>query len=113
MKLYYLVAIITLVSAVLGVAFSINAVGKETDARRTSALYMLARSLALMIVAIIPICYETKNILVIITIAMLIVQIVDCFVGIYIKHRMRIIGPFIMAVAHIICLGLLTLRGSL
>lgn len=51
MKLYYLVAIITLVSAVLGVAFSINAVGKERDARRTSALYMLARSSGIINIA--------------------------------------------------------------
>ncbi len=59
---YYLTAFITLISAVLGVAFSIEAVRKETDNRRPSALYMLERSLGLLSAAIIPVCLEAENI---------------------------------------------------
>ena len=45
--IYYINAYTTLISAVLGVCFSIGAVIAERENSRTNALYMLARSFAL------------------------------------------------------------------
>ena len=51
---YYLVAFITLVSAILGMAFSISSVKKGTGDERTNALYWFTRNATLMCVSIIP-----------------------------------------------------------
>lgn len=101
---YHLTEIITLISAALGVGFSIGAVKKEKADKRLNSLYMLARSLALLFIAAIPLFMEAERLLLVITAAMLIVQLVDGFAGIYIKNRMRTFGPLIMAALHMICL---------
>lgn len=54
--IYYINAYTTLISAALGVCFSIGAIIKEKGNNRTNALYMFARSLALTCAAVIPIC---------------------------------------------------------
>lgn len=102
--IYYINAYTTLISAVLGVCFSIGAVIAERETSRTYALYMFARSLALTCAAVIPICRNAPTILFVATMAMLIVQIVDCIIGIVIKSKIRTAGPFIMAVCHAVCL---------
>lgn len=101
--IYYINAYTTLISAALGVFFSI-AIIKEKGNSRTNALYMFARSLALTCAAAIPVCRNAPTILFVATMAMLIVQIVDCIIGIVIKSKMRTVGPFIMAVCHTVCL---------
>lgn len=102
--IYYINAYTTLISAVLGVCFSIGAVIAETETSRTNALYMFARSLALTCAAVIPIFRNAPTILFVTTMAMLIVQIVDCIIGIVIKSKMRTVGSIIMAVCHAVCL---------
>ena len=106
--IYYINAYTTLISAVLGVCFSIEAAidKTETSRSRSHALYMFARSLALMCAAVIPIFRNAPTILFVATMAMLIVQIVDCIIGIIIKSKMRTVGPLIMAVCHAVCLSL-------
>ena len=102
--IYYINAYTTLISAALGVCFSIEAVIKEKGNSRANALYMFARSLALTCAAVIPVCRNAPTILFVATMAMLIVQIVDCIIGIVIKSKMRTVGPIIMAVCHAVCL---------
>ena len=79
---YYITAILTLISAAMGVLFSIGFIKKEEGNSRANALYMFARSLALLITAIIPFFINSIQILSIVTAAMGIVQIVDGFIGI-------------------------------
>ena len=102
--IYYINAYTTLISAALGICFSIGAVLKEKENSRTNALYMLARSLALTCAAVITVCRNAPTILFVVTAIMLIVQTVDCIIGIIIKSKMRTVGPFIMAVCHAVCL---------
>ncbi len=102
--IYYINAYTTLISAALGVCFSIEAVIKEKGNSRTNALYMFARSLALTCAAVVPVYRKAPAILFVITGIMLIIQIVDCIIGIIIKSKMRTAGPFIMAVCHAVCL---------
>lgn len=87
--IYYINTYTTLISAVLGVCFSIGAVIAERETSRTNALYMFARSFALACVAIIPVCRNAPAILFVVTGIMLIVQLVDCIIGIIIKSKMR------------------------
>lgn len=102
--IYYINAYTTLISATLGVCFSIGAVIAERETSRTNALYMFARSFALACAAAIPVCRNAPTILFVVTSAMLIVQIIDCIIGIVIKSKVRTVGPFIMATCHAICL---------
>ena len=102
--LYKINAYITLLSALLGLCFSIGAVRSANRDSRTNALYLFARSLALAAVTAAPLCIYAPDILFVVTMAMLIVQIIDCMIGVIMKRKMRVIGPFIMAVCHGICL---------
>ena len=101
---YYLTACITSLSAFLGVAFSIYAIKNSENQEKTNALYMFARSIAILFISIIPFFRGSDVLLFIITSSMLIIQVIDFVVGIYIKNRIRIVGPFIMVVLHGICL---------
>ena len=103
--LYTITACTTLLSALLGLCFSINAVLAEKGAARTNALYLFARSLALACTALIPLCVNAPELLIVVTAAMLIVQIVDGIIGIAIKSKIRTMGPFFMAGCHGVCLG--------
>ncbi len=102
--IYYINAYTTLISAALGICFSIGAVIKEKGNSQTNALYMFARSLALTCAAVIPVCRNAPTILTVVTATMLIVQIADCIIGIVIENKMRTVGPFIMTVCHAVCL---------
>ena len=102
--IYYINAYTTLISAVLGVCFSVGTIMAAKDTSRTNALYMFARSLSLACVAAIPVCRNAPDILFVVTGIMLIVQIVDCIIGIAIKNKTRTVGPFIMAACHAVCL---------
>ena len=82
---YYIMAFATLLSAVLGLVFSIYSVRKDTDEAKTNALYMLARSLALVLISAIPLCRKNSGFLWLVTLAMLIAQLADGIVGIYKK----------------------------
>ena len=74
---YGITAAATLASALLGVAFSLGAVRREQGPARSSALYMLARSLGLTALAAIPVWRHSVGILAAATGVMLLVQAVD------------------------------------
>lgn len=59
--IYYMSAYTTLISAALGVCFSIRAIITEKESSWTNALYMFARSLALMCGALVPICINAPT----------------------------------------------------
>ena len=87
---YYLTACITSLSAFLGLAFSIYAIKNSDNQEKTNALYMFARSMAILFISVIPFFQRSDVLLRIITSSMLIIQVIDCIVGIYIKaipHR--------------------------
>ena len=51
---YYLTACITSLSAFLGFAFSIYAIKTSDNQDKTMALYMFARSMAILFISVIP-----------------------------------------------------------
>ena len=104
MLTFYFTAFITLISAILGATFSIHATIAGENREKEYALYMLARSIAIVWVAVMALIIHSTPLLVAITSAMLVIQIVDGIIGLYIKNPIRTIGPFIMALLHAICL---------
>lgn len=69
---YYFTACTTLLSAALGLCFSIGKVRREQGNSRTNALYMFARSLALTGAALIPVCTGALSILIAVTLAVVV-----------------------------------------
>ena len=84
---YYLTACITSLSAILGLAFSIYAIKNSKNQEKMNALYMFARSVAIVFISIIPFFRGSGELLFIITSPIFIIQVIDCIVGIYIKSR--------------------------
>ena len=98
------IAFITLIHDSLGAKFSIHATVAGKNKEKEHALYKLARSIAIVWVAVMALIIHSTPLLVAITSAMLVIQIVDGIIGLYIKNPISTIGPFIMALLHAICL---------
>ena len=101
---YYITACITSLSAFLGLVFSLFAINKAENQENANALYMFARCIAIVFISAIPFFWRSDILLRILTSSMLIIQIIDGIIGIYLKDCMKTVGPFIMAILHIICL---------
>lgn len=101
---YYVIALITWISSILGLLFAAHAVKQEKTVQKTNALYTLARCIALVFLSTLLIFIQSTLLLTAVTAAMLIVQLVDSIIGIYIRNRMRTLGPLAMAVFHSISL---------
>ncbi|CVI65016.1 hypothetical protein NDGK_00056 [Clostridiales bacterium CHKCI001] len=75
--LFYSTAFITLLSAVLGLLFSIQAIIKGKGTERENTLYIFARSIAVLCASTITLIIKSNNLLLVITGTMMIVQIVS------------------------------------
>lgn len=93
-------AAITLLSALLGLAYSLWAVARGPATAKTAALYTFARSLALAALAAGAFFAGSVGFLAAVTGAMLLVQAVDGCVGLWGKSLPRAAGPFLMALLH-------------
>ena len=94
---FWVTAAITLVSAGVSFGFSVAAVRRGSGEARTSALYTLARSAALLVVALVALFTHSYGVVVAVAGAMIIVQAVDAVIGILTKNRAATIGPVVLA----------------
>lgn len=101
---YYFTCCATFFSALLGLVFSFHTVRTSKGTAKANALYLLTRSIALVLISATPVLLQSLDVLIAITCAMLIVQTIDGAIGIYMKNRFRTIGPFVMAFLHAACL---------
>src|SRR3979490_2524035 len=85
-------ALITAVSAVISLGFSIAA-AFNTNEVRNIALYACARSVALVLVSAVPFFTGSTPWLQAIACSMIIVQVGDAAIGVVIKDRMKTFGP--------------------
>ena len=104
--MYYSCAAITVISALVSLGFSFEAIAKGKDNNNINALYASSRSVALLYVSIVPIFIFSKEIMIVTSVGMIIVQFLDGFVGIKIKNKLKTLGPFITAIIHCIFLVL-------
>lgn len=93
-------AAITLLSALLGLAYSLWAVARGPATAKTAVLYTFARSLALVALAAGAFFAGSVGFLAAVTGATLLVQAVDGCVGLWGKSLPRAAGPFLMALLH-------------
>ena len=105
--MYLFCSIITLVSAGLGLIFSMAYAVRETGAARVNALYWAARSAALLGLAVLPCILISSVLLGAVTGAMLLVQLLDGAVGLWRERVLNAVGPFALAALHALSLLLL------
>ena len=86
-------ALITAVSAVISLGFSIAATFHTAIEVRNMALYACARSVALVLVSVVPFFTGSTSWLEAIACCMIIVQAGDAGIGMIIKDRMKTFGP--------------------
>lgn len=86
-------AIVTAISAIVSLGFSIVALRSVSGEARTLALYASARSLALVIVSVVAFPVGATVWLEAVACCMIIVQACDAAVGITINDRLRTFGP--------------------
>lgn len=93
MTTYWLCAAFTLISACVSLGYSVaSVVGPNAGAAR-EAEYALARSIALVAVAVVPLFGERHDWLVAVAVAMVMVQALDAVVGARIPDRLKTFGP--------------------
>lgn len=102
--MYYVCAVITLISASISLFFSLLAVRKSTGDAQVKALYVTARSVAFLCISIVPFFIISNELVVITAVGMIIVQFFDGFIGIKIKDMPETVGPFTIAIVHSISL---------
>ena len=86
-------AVITAVSAVISLGFSIAATFDTANEARTMALYACARSVALVLASAVPFFTGSSSWLQAIACCMIIVQVCDAGIGVVIKDPMKTFGP--------------------
>jgi hypothetical protein len=86
-------ALITAVSAVISLGFSIAATFNTANEVRNMALYACGRSAALVLASAVPFFTGSSSWLQAIACCMIIVQACDAGIGVVIKDRMKTFGP--------------------
>ena len=86
-------ALITAISAITSLGFSLTAALGATDTARTMALYACARSTALVIASVVPFFVGSTGWLQAMAWSMTIVQACDAAIGWTIKDPMKTYGP--------------------
>jgi hypothetical protein len=86
-------ALITAVSAVISLGFSVAAAFNTANEVRDMALYTCARSVALVLISAVPFFTGSTPWLQAIACSMIIVQVCDAAIGVVIKDRMKTFGP--------------------
>jgi hypothetical protein len=97
---FIICAFITAISAIVSLGFSMAASFSNQGEAQTMALYGSARSLALVIVAVVPFFTASTAWLLAVASGMTIVQACDAAIGLRIKDRMKTIGPVAIALLN-------------
>jgi len=101
---YLVLAIITVISAIPSLYFSSVEVRNPQRAAREIAWYTTARSAALLVLAVVPLCGRFDGWLLAVAVAMIIVQALDGAIGLTRGKPLHVIGPFITVVVHVAAL---------
>ena len=99
---FWVTAAISLVSAGVSFGFSIAAVrrGAGASAARTSALYTLARSGAILIVAVGSLFVHSLGVVAAVAGIMVLTQAADAVIGIVTRNRPATVGPLVLAAVN-------------
>lgn len=103
---YLTLAILTLVSATPSLGYAVLSVREAAgDHERTVvALYAATRSVALFVIALVPLVHRNDGWLTAAAVAMIIVQGLDVLVGVRRRQAAMIAGPAVLSLAVLVAL---------
>ncbi len=105
MAAYWICTAFTLISACVSLGYSTAAVVAAKQAHGGSAEYTLARSVALVVVAIVPVAGERRDWLLAAAVAMVVVQALDAVIGRRLHDTLKTIGPAATAAVNLALLA--------
>lgn len=105
---FYFLVIVTIISAIVSLGFSLNAVAdrKQNQKSQTNALYALSRSLVLFLLSIIAVFTGSAAFLTGVALAVALTHIFDGFIGIILKNDFKTYGPFITGFLHLVIIAI-------
>ncbi len=101
---FWICALVSLISAAVSFGYSVAGVRGTVGADRTSSLYALSRSLALLVVAVAAPFTGSTAVVAAVALAMVIVQAVDALVGSKLHSMVKTLGPVATATANLVAL---------
>lgn len=101
---FWACAVITLASALTSLGFSVAAVRAADAPGLTNARYAMSRSVALAIVSVVAIAYQSVPWLAAVAVAMVLVQAGDALVGRMERDAVKTVGPAATAVLNLAAL---------
>jgi hypothetical protein len=104
---YWFSAVVTAISALTSLGFSITALAAAGERSRTNARYAASRSLALAIAATVPVVTPSRTWLEAVALAMVVVQAVDAVIGVSEDDVMKTLGPAMLSLINLVALVLL------
>ena len=107
----FVCAVVTLVSAVVSLGFSLVAVWSSEGPERDTALYAAARSVALLVLALVPWLSGSVSWLLAAGWGMTMVQGLDAGIGRRLNDRIKTYGPLSVATVNLVAVIWLMLRG--
>lgn len=99
--MYFVLAIFTIISASVSLGYSIQSCASSHN---INAYYALTRSLPLCLLSIFTIVIHNDIFLITISIAMILVQFLDAFVGYKNKDAFKTYGPLVTSLVNLILL---------
>ncbi|MDP9028090.1 MAG: hypothetical protein M3N46_11185 [Actinomycetota bacterium] len=97
---FWVTAVISLLSAGVSFAFSVAAARRGAGAARTSALYTLARSGAILVVAVGSLFVHSLGVVAAVAGIMIVTQAADAVIGVVTRNRAATVGPIVFAVMN-------------
>jgi hypothetical protein len=105
---YWICAVVTLISALTSLSFSVVALSNSDGKAQVNAMYASARSTALAIASVVVLFDRSRSWLEAIAVTMIIVQLLDAAIGIKIHDKMKTYGPATTALANLAAIIWLT-----
>ncbi len=101
---FWICAGLTLISALVSAGYATAAWRAASAESRVPSMYALARSVALVVVAVIGLFSASVAFVAAAALAMIIVQGLDAVIGVFIRDRVKTIGPAITSLVNVAAL---------
>ncbi|GAA5230439.1 hypothetical protein [Arthrobacter cryoconiti] len=97
---FWVCAVVTVISSLVSGGYALAGFRSATVESRVPSMYALARSLALVLVAIVGLLSSSIPFVASAALAMIVVQGLDAVIGAHISDRLKTIGPAVVSVVN-------------
>ncbi|WP_245933589.1 hypothetical protein [Arthrobacter livingstonensis] len=97
---FWVCAVVTVISSLVSGGYAVAGFRSATEQSRVPSMYALARSLALVLVAIVGLLSSSIPFVAAAALAMILVQGLDAVIGARISDRLKTVGPALTAMVN-------------